>query len=232
MYRNDFGPEYEVCAHTYCTLGKREALAHECAGRMTADTAAKNVIVKNAWIIETSSDPSTAQDTREFVNMTPEVLLAKVKDIILRRGNYGFRGLARSFRIMDDNKNGWLDKEDFKWGLWDYGIQLVDEEFDTLMQAFDHDGDGHISFSEFIVTLRGDINERRRQLINMAYDVLDHNGDGIVTLEDISAIYDLSFHPGVQDGSVSAEDAYREFMTQWDTQEKDGIITRSEFEGI
>jgi hypothetical protein len=48
-------------------------------------------------------------------------------------------------------------------------------------------------------------------------------------LDDIAQIYDVSEHPDVLDGKKSPEEALREFMTLWDTQEKDGIITPEEF---
>ena len=63
----------------------------------------------------------------------------------------------------------------------------------------------------------------------MAYDKLDVNKDGSVTLEDIATLYDASYHPDVRDGKRTKEEVLREFMSQWDTQVKDGIITFSEF---
>lgn len=56
----------------------------------------------------------------------------------------------------------WLfPREEFKWGLYDYGVHLTDEEFDMILNHFDRNGDGFIDFTEFLVTLRGEINERR-----------------------------------------------------------------------
>lgn len=51
----------------------------------------------------------------------------------------------------------------------------------------------------------------------MAYDKLDVNKDGHVTLEDISKLYDASYHPDVVQGKRSKEDVLKEFMSQWDT---------------
>ncbi len=76
---------------------------------------------------------------------------------------------------------------------------------------------------------QGEMNDYRRRLVRMAYDKLDVNKDGLVKLDDIAQIYDASHHPEVINGKKTAMDVYREFMTQWDTQEKDGIVTFDEF---
>jgi len=50
-----------------------------------------------------------------------------------------------------------------------------------------------------------------------------------VTIEDILSIYDASQHPDVMDGKITEKEALGEFLDQFDTLEKDGIVTREEF---
>ena len=66
------------------------------------------------------------------------------------------------------------------------------------MQAFDENGDGLISFDEFLVNLRGELNQRRRSFISQAFAILDNTGDGVVTLADISKVYNAREHPEVR----------------------------------
>lgn len=73
------------------------------------------------------------------------------------------------------------------------------------------------------------MNENRRAWVRKAYNKLDVNKDGRVTLEDVAKIYDASCHPDVVQRRKTEEDVFREFMTQWDTREKDGIVTFEEF---
>jgi len=63
----------------------------------------------------------------------------------------------------------------------------------------------------------------------MAYDKLDVNKDGQVTLDDIAKLYDVSQHPDVIQGKKTPKEAYLEFMSLWDTQVADGIVTFDEF---
>ena len=66
-------------------------------------------------------------------------------------------------------------------------------------------------------------------LIKQAYQKLDVNGDGSVTLEDIAKIYDVSHHPEVVNGTMAPKDVFMQFMSLWDTQKPDGIVTMEEF---
>lgn len=107
------------------------------------------------------------------------------------------RGLGRVFRILDDNRNHQIDGNELMWGLKDFDIHLSEDQCAVLMKHFDRDGSGTISFDEMLRALRGDLNESRLGWIRMAYDKLDINKDGKVTLDDIAKIYDVSQHPDV-----------------------------------
>jgi len=226
----DFGPEFEVCCNLKQSTGKSHQLVSEFSGISTGETASRSEQVQNNWMLCTAPDPKMAEDNRNLPEpMTGEALLKKAREIINQRGNYGIRGLGRSFRIMDDAGDGRLDREDFKWGLYDYGIHFDDEQFEDLLDMFDKNGDGLISFDEFLVTIRGPLNERRQKLIYMAYDVLDKDGSGQVTRKDIEAAYDTSEHPQVISGEKTSAEVITEFMEQWETQKADGIVTKREW---
>lgn len=77
--------------------------------------------------------------------------------------------------------------------------------------------------------MRGDMNERRLGLVRQAYAKLDKNGDGTVNIMDMKLAYDVTHHPDFKDRSKSADQILKEFMSQWDTIEKDGTVTFEEF---
>jgi calcyphosin len=75
------------------------------------------------------------------------------------------------------------------------------------------------------------MNERRRQLVNQAFNVLDKDGSGTVEPDDIIGTYDASKHPDVLAGKRSADEILREFLDTFDVGGvKDGLVTRQEFE--
>ena len=55
------------------------------------------------------------------------------------------------------------------------------------------------------MALRGELNEFRTGFIKQAYDKLDVNKDGKVTLDDIAKLYDVSKHPDVISGKATPE---------------------------
>uniref|UniRef100_A0A6U4DCT4 EF-hand domain-containing protein n=1 Tax=Phaeomonas parva TaxID=124430 RepID=A0A6U4DCT4_9STRA len=168
---------------------------------------------------------------RDSKSKRPTNIVERVRAKIIDRcgPQVGIKGVQRALKVMDDSGDGKLSKEEIKYGLQDYGIELNISELDQIMTYFDKDGDGTVSFDEFLVGLRGDMNERRQEFVRMAYAKLDSTGDGIVTIDDIRHTYDVSQHPGVVDGTVTPDEALATFLEQFDTQEKDGIVTIEEF---
>ena len=151
----------------------------------------------------------------------------QVRTKILERGAGAMRGLSQAFRIMDTNRNQKLSGTELRNGLMRYGIELDDDAFAHVVRAFDRDNNG-ISVTEFLSTLRGHLNDRRRQLVQLAYQQLDKDGSGVVEFKEIAGIYDATRHPEVLAGRLSVEDVLLEFIKSWD-RDGDGRITLLEF---
>lgn len=39
----------------------------------------------------------------------------------------------------------------------------------------DRSGDGVVSYDEFLVALRGELNDRRRETVDKAFEIMDHD---------------------------------------------------------
>ncbi len=103
------------------------------------------------------------------------------------------------------------------WGLRENGFNLTPSEFERIFKFFDKNNDGKISYDEFLRALRGDMSQRRRDLVMLAFKKLDKTGDGIVNIEDLKDSYDVSFHPEFKQGKKSKDQILKEFLVQWDT---------------
>lgn len=97
------------------------------------------------------------------------------------------------------------------------------------MKYFDRDGSGAISLREFLVTLRGAPSVAREGLIKAAYEKLDVNKNGQVSLDEIAKCIDPTAWPEVSQGGMNPQDVYMQVMSLWDTQQSDGIVTWEEF---
>lgn len=160
----------------------------------------------------------------------PNQVLQKIRDVLKIRGAHGIRGLGIVFRRMDNNGDHKMDRQEFMWGLKENGHSLSPSEFERIFKFFDKNNDGKINFNEFLRGVRGQMNARRSSLVDSAFAKLDKTGDGKVTVDDLLGVYDGSFHPKFKSGEMTQRDVLNEFLAQWDTQQKDGSVTRAEFQ--
>lgn len=151
------------------------------------------------------------------------------KKVMERGGSSGIHSLGRIFRLMDTDDNRRLSKEELKIGLEHYGLYMSDDEIDELMKTIDKDKSGQMNVTEFLVAIRGTINQRRQQMIDMAFKVLDKNGSGTITMEDIKMAYNGKHDPDVLAGRIEEDKALEMFLNQFDTVDKDGTVTMKEF---
>ncbi|KAJ1423524.1 hypothetical protein B484DRAFT_315850, partial [Ochromonadaceae sp. CCMP2298] len=104
-------------------------------------------------------------------------------------------------------------------------------ELSMLFQHFDKDNSGDIDFEEFVQAVKGPMTNRRRQLVALAFNKLDKDGSGTLEPDDIISTYDASHHPDVMAGKRTAADVLAEFLETFEVGgEKDGVVTRNEFE--
>ena len=92
-------------------------------------------------------DGSGTIDVNEFL-----VAMANKKDrdfIIKAFTNRS--SIRKQFVKFDKDKNGWIDKKEFKKCLeTTTKTKLTQEQIDTIMKRADHNGDGKIDYDEFI----------------------------------------------------------------------------------
>ena len=153
--------------------------------------------------------------------------VAHARQAILARGLGTMTGLSRSFRIMDSNGNHSLSPHEFREGLLRYGVEFDDATFAEVVAAFDRDGNG-IGVTEFLVALRGTLNARRKQLVELAFQQLDKDRTGVVEFSELCRIYDASRHPEVLSGAMTEAQVIKQFIASWD-RDGDGQITLDEF---
>ena len=74
------------------------------------------------------------------------------------------------------------------------------------MKFYDLDGDGNITYDEFLSGLRDPLNERRLNMVKKAFAMLDKSGNGTITTSDIAGIYDVSQNPEFLEGRKTKDE--------------------------
>jgi len=211
----------------------------ETCGAEKKDEMAKKTIttLTDSWLTyqKAEKDMYTSTTAKAYCSPNDKTVVEKFRKVILGQGGAaGLHALSRMFIRMDKNKDRQLSLEELERGLNTFGgkhlrKQLTKQELQQMLIVLDKNLSGKISFDEFVVGVRGEINPRREKMIMMAFKVLDKTGDGTVTIEDISMAFNSDFDPDVIAGKKKPEAALTTFLAQFDTVEADGIVTKEEF---
>lgn len=150
-------------------------------------------------------------------------LLLHFQESLKKHGAKGIFGLARKFRIMDDDNSGKLSLDEFTKGVKELDLSWSVIQTKAVFDSFDTDHVGGISYNEFLRGARGEINENRKQLVLQAFEILDKDKSGSIEVEEIKSRYNTSKHPDVISGKKTSEEVLLEFLHTFDGH-NDGTI--------
>ena len=99
------------------------------------------------------------------------------------------------------------------------------------MKYYDIDGDGNISYEEFLRGMRDPLTARKKDMVDRAFALLDKDGSGVINGGDIAHLYDVSHHKEFKEGKKTKEEVIDEFLNSFDGMKgnNDGRITKQEF---
>jgi len=101
--------------------------------------------------------------------ISPKQLLDMFRDKLKARGARGIIGIQRLFKIIDDDGSRTLNQQEFAKACRDFKIGLSDENIPILFKYFDSNRDGCLNIDEFLLAIRGDLNEKRLALVQQAF---------------------------------------------------------------
>jgi len=135
------------------------------------------------------------------------------------------------FKRMDYSGNNKLDPTEFEQALAAFGLFPKKVELQALIKYYDVDGDGQVSYDEFIRGLRDELTERRLAMVLKAFNMLDRDGSGQITVSDIINTYDVSTNPAFIERRKTKEQLLAEFLDNFEGAKgnRDGIVTQDEF---
>ncbi|KAK7249447.1 hypothetical protein SO694_00049056 [Aureococcus anophagefferens] len=174
-----------------------------------------------------AADGSLSRTLKKFDG---QAVLKSVRAKLRFLGCRGIAGIARKFKIADDDNSGGISPVEFHKCMAETGLRLATDDVDALFALFDGDANGAISYDEFLLAVRGPMASRRVGLVDKAFGVLDRDKSGVVDVEDLVDAFDTSQHPEVIAGAKSSNEVLQEFLDTFEVGgEKDGKVTRGEF---
>jgi Ca2+-binding EF-hand superfamily protein len=137
--------------------------------------------------------PSSAEED-------PNAMMDLFRDKLKARGARGMIGLQRIFKIMDDDGSLSLSMPEFIKAIKDFRMGISENSVPALFDAFDTNHDGTINYDEFLRSVRGPLNDFRRQMVERAFRKIDKDGSGVLDITDIKDTYNAAKHPDVISG--------------------------------
>ena len=95
------------------------------------------------------------------------------------------------------------------------------------MSYFDRNGDGTVDIDEFLLGMAPPMDKRRLDLVKAAFDLMDYNQDGTITIEDMKSNIDPTGHDEVTRQN-KPDEWLTKYLNEFETDVK-GIVTWSEF---
>ena len=113
---------------------------------------------------------------------------------------------------MDDDGSKSISLPEFAKACRDFKVGVSDENVPTLFEVFDTNHDGTLNIDEFLMAIRGELNDFRRGLVQKAFRKIDKNGNGLIELDDIKDTYNAQKHPDVIQGRKTEDQILMEFL--------------------
>ncbi len=117
---------------------------------------------------------------------------------IASRGANGIFSLGRLFRNIDDNGNKNLCLAEFQKCMAEFRLGFQSSDIEIVFGFFDRDGNDKLSYDEFLRGVRGEMNQGRVKIVRQAFNKLDADKSGIITLCDVKEFYNAKMHPEVK----------------------------------
>lgn len=118
---------------------------------------------------------------------------------------------------MDDDGSKSISLYEFTKACKDFRVGINEENVPLIFDQFDLNRDGTLNVDEFLMAIRGELSESRRQLIERAFRKIDRDGNGFLEIDDIKDLYNAKRHPDVIQGKKSEEQILMDFIETFET---------------
>jgi len=113
---------------------------------------------------------------------------------------------------MDDDGSKSISLPEFAKACRDFKVGISDDNVPILFEQFDTNRDGTLNIDEFLMAIRGELNDFRKALVEKAFRKIDKDSNGSLEVDDIKDIYNASKHPDVIQGRKTEDQILMEFL--------------------
>jgi len=166
----------------------------------------------------------TSEDMAYLLSKVEDPSLGTQSDVY--RLNFTDSGHTKArIQAWEEGKVNDLNKAQFLSMVTEFGIMGTPKNFEALFDGFDTDGDGVISFKEFVLLIRVMSDDSSVDKIKWAFTTYDENGDGLINVEEMKSFVATVFEMMKREGD--GEKLAEELMTKLDANQ-DGKVSLQE----
>jgi calcium-dependent protein kinase len=97
--------------------------------------------------------------------------------------------IINHFQLMDENNDGFLSKQELKDGFKKMGKDFTEEEIEKMYDEIDLDGNGKISYSEFLAAAIDKENFLSDERIMKVFKMVDTDKNGKLSIEELESVF-------------------------------------------
>nr|KAF6367803.1 calcyphosine 2 [Myotis myotis] len=111
-------------------------------------------------------DDTTRQEAND--RLVFKAIQDKLKEQLHKRGVRILTAMGKYFQQLDKERNGLLDKADFKQALKVFHLEMSEKDFESSWLILNENGNGRVDYGEFRRAIIGEMNEYRKSFVRKA----------------------------------------------------------------
>ena len=120
-----------------------------------------------------------------------EIIIMRLRNKLSKKGIGNLISIETGFRNIDTENVQELDYSTFKTACEQFNFELTDEECKELFLAFTKEETTKVNYDEFIRILRGELIEKRKNLVENVFKNLDKENKEGLSVDELFGVYNL-----------------------------------------
>ncbi len=168
-------------------------------------------IVSNVWSnipAEKVDEIKENKEEKEDLNNPVVKFKNKLKNCSLKN----LLEIYKQLKLKDADNDKLLNFDEFKAALVDSDLKVHESEVKTLFELFDFDKIGKINYVDFLDEILDDLNNRRLNLVLVAFNRVDLDKSGVVKYNEFKSYFFSRNNPLLNILKLNEEQLYNDFV--------------------
>ncbi|PIK58463.1 putative calcyphosin-2 [Apostichopus japonicus] len=142
----------------------------------------------------------------------PKAYHSSIQQQIKKRASKTLTGLALHFQKLDrNNRGGKFTQDEIQQALTSFHISVDAKLFSSVWLVLDQQSEDMLTYSDFRRSFFGEMNEFRNSLVRKAFQKVDANKSGTISLNETRKFFCPHSHPLVMSGKFSEDEVKEDF---------------------